>query len=135
MTSTSSTKQRSTWQRAAVEDILGRTDEFRSAQKIHAALAAEGTQIGLATVYRNLTTLSESGEVDQVRSVDGEVLYRRCDVPSHHHHLVCRECGTTVEISGGDLEAWIKEVSSKYGFTEISHTAELFGLCEACSSK
>ena len=76
--SASSTAQRprATRQRAAVADILARTDEFRSAQQIHAALEAEGTKVGLATVYRNLQTLAESGAVDQVRSAEGEILYR-----------------------------------------------------------
>ena len=76
--SASSTTQRprATRQRAAVADILSRTDEFRSAQQIHSALEAEGTKVGLATVYRSLQTLAESGAVDQVRSAEGEVLYR-----------------------------------------------------------
>ena len=71
--SASSTAQRprATRQRAAVADILARTDEFRSAQQIHSALEAEGTKVGLATVYRNLQTLAESGAVDQVRSAGG----------------------------------------------------------------
>ena len=79
--SASSTAQRprATRQRAAVADILARTDEFRSAQQIHAALEAEGTKVGLATVYRNLQTLAESGAVDQVRSAEGELLYRACE--------------------------------------------------------
>ena len=100
-----SARPRATRQRAAVTDILTRTAEFRSAQQIHAALEAEGTKVGLATVYRNLTAMAEAGEVDQVRSIEGETLYRSCEHPEHHHHIVCRSCGRTVEVSGGELEA------------------------------
>jgi len=39
--------------------------------------------------------------VDQVRSAEGEVLYRACEEQEHHHHIVCRRCGYTVEVSGG----------------------------------
>ena len=135
--SASSTAQRprATRQRAAVADILARTDEFRSAQQIHSALEAEGTKVGLATVYRNLQTLAESGVVDQVRSAEGEVLYRACEEQEHHHHIVCRRCGYTVEVSGGELEEWIQRVSARQGFTQMEHTAEFFGLCATCSAQ
>ncbi len=128
-------RPRTTRQRAAVADLLARTEEFRSAQQIHAVLESEGTQVGLATVYRNLTALAESGDVDQVRNAEGETLYRRCEAPVHHHHLVCRQCGRTVEVAGGALEAWIAQVSGEHGFTAVEHTAELFGLCAQCSTR
>lgn len=128
-------RPRSTRQRAAVGDILDRTDEFRSAQQIHAALEAEGTHVGLATVYRTLTALAESGEVDQVRNAEGETLYRECEREEHHHHIVCRRCGHTVEVAGGELEAWIGRVSAQHGFTRMEHTAEFFGLCADCSAE
>ena len=130
-----SARPRATRQRAAVTDILTRTAEFRSAQQIHAALEAEGTKGGLATVHPNLTALAEAGGVDPVRSIEGETLYRSCEHPEHHHHIVCRSCGRTVEVSGGELEAWIPRVSAKHGFTAMEHTAEFFGLCPRCSSK
>ena len=130
-----STRPRATWQRAAVTDILQRTEEFRSAQQIHSALESEGTRVGLATVYRNLTAMAEAGEIDQVRNAEGEALYRSCERPEHHHHIVCRRCGYTVEVSGGELEEWIQRVSTQQGFTQMEHTAEFFGLCSQCSSR
>lgn len=129
-----SPRPRATRQRAAVHDILERTDGFRSAQQIHSALEAEGTRVGLATVYRNLTAMAEAGEIDQVRNAEGEALYRSCERPEHHHHIVCRSCGHTVEVSGGELEEWITSVSAAHGFTQMEHTAEFFGLCSACSA-
>ena len=130
-----SPRPRATWQRAAVHDILERTDGFRSAQQIHSALEAEGTRVGLATVYRNLTAMAEAGEIDQVRNAEGEALYRSCERPEHHHHIVCRSCGHTVEVSGGELEEWITSVSAAHGFTQMEHTAEFFGLCATCSAQ
>lgn len=124
---------RATWQKEAVRDLLARTDGFRSAQQLHAALEAESTKVGLATVYRNLTAMAASGEVDQVRSDDGELLYRSCTGTAHHHHLVCRRCGAAVEVSAQALEAWVAAVSAEHGFTQVTHTAEFFGLCRHCS--
>ena len=70
-----------------------------------------------------------------ILTIEGETLYRSCEHPEHHHHIVCRSCGRTVEVSGGELEAWITRVSAKHGFTAMEHTAEFFGLCPRCSSK
>ena len=90
--------QRMTKQRQAVFAELARVPDFRSAQQIFDALKSHGEKVGLATVYRNLQTLAEDERVDVLRSHDGESLYRLCETPHHHHHLVCRECGRAEEI-------------------------------------
>lgn len=122
---------RTTRQRQAVADQLAEQDDFRSAQQIHGALRERGESVGLATVYRNLTMMVESGEIDTLLRADGETLYRRCS-PQHHHHLVCRLCGRTVEVAGPSVERWAFQVAAEHGFTEVSHTLELFGVCGEC---
>lgn len=134
MPNTSQPRQRTTRQRVAVSALLAESGEFRSAQDIHAALRARGASVGLATVYRNLGLMAELGEVDTLVREDGETLYRQCsDV--HHHHLVCRQCGRTVEIAGPAVERWANAVAVEHGFTDVSHQLELFGLCAACRSE
>jgi len=125
-------QQRATRQRAEIVELLGDVPEFRSAQQLHDLLSAKGSTVGLATVYRAMQALTESGDVDVLRAGDGEALYRRCDKRAHHHHLVCRSCGTAVEIDGPSVEAWATKVGAAYGFTDIEHTLELFGICAAC---
>jgi Fur family ferric uptake transcriptional regulator len=128
-------RTRMTRQRAAVSDLLERTDDFRSAQQLHESLREAGDAVGLATVYRTLQTMAEAGEVDILRTDDGEALYRRCESAKHHHHLVCRTCGTTVEISGDGVETWAEEMAARHGFTAIEHTLDLFGQCADCSRR
>ena len=124
--------QRMTRQRAAVSEALEDLPDFRSAQQLHELLRARGDAVGLATVYRTLQTLAEGGLVDVLRTEDGESLYRKCERSEHHHHLVCRGCGTAVEIDGPTVETWASQVGAAHGFTDITHTIELFGTCEAC---
>ncbi|MBK9476245.1 MAG: transcriptional repressor [Tetrasphaera sp.] len=128
-----STERRSTRQRAALIEALGTSLRFRSAQEIHADLRDAGSPIGLATVYRNLQNLAADGEVDQVRAEDGEVRYRACGSGHHHHHLVCRGCGRTIELTAPDVERWSEALGAEHGFTNVQHTLEVTGTCARCS--
>src|SRR5699024_10623815 len=90
---------------------------------------ADGETVGLATVYRNLQALSRSGRLDVLVAGDGESLYRQCEDTGHHHHLVCRECGRTVEFLAPKLESAMDAIAHEHGFTDVDHTLEVFGLC------
>ncbi len=114
--------------------VLAADDSFRSAQDLHTELRRQGHRIGLTTVYRHLQALAEQSEVDAARTDDGEVIYRRCGTATHHHHLVCRSCGYTVEISGREVEAWMKRVANAESFTDVAHTVEIFGTCATCTN-
>jgi Fur family ferric uptake transcriptional regulator len=45
---------------------------------------------------------------------------------------VCRQCGATVEVDGPAVEEWATEVAAANGFTDVSHTVEIFGVCGKC---
>ena len=132
-TSTETGTARPTRQRRAIAETLNTFEDFRSAQDIHALLSERGHQVGLSTVYRTLQALADAGEIDALRTETGESIYRRCSA-THHHHLVCRSCGATVEIDGPTVESWATLVGSTHGFTEIEHTIELFGTCADCAA-
>jgi Fur family ferric uptake transcriptional regulator len=119
---------RSTKQRTAVGAAFDQLEGFHSAQDVYARLRAAGDGIGLSTVYRAVQALSEDGELDSIRTDTGETLYRRCS-SRHHHHLVCRVCGRTVEVEGPDVERWADAVAAQHGFAEVSHTLEIIGTC------
>jgi Fur family ferric uptake transcriptional regulator len=121
-----------TRQKQALSSLLDRTGEFTSAQDLHARLRGSGERIGLTTVYTQLRALAESGEVDTVRSENGEALYRRCTTHAHHHHLVCRKCGRAVEFDAPELETWSNRLARRHGFKDSEHVMEISGLCETC---
>ena len=125
--------QRNTRQRAAVGDLLARTDQFRTAAQIHDDLRHGGENIGLTTVYRTLQRMVAAEQLDSIQTDEGETAYRRCS-GGHHHHLVCRSCGRTVEVSGPAVERWANAVAAEHGFREVSHDLEIFGTCASCSA-
>ena len=135
MPTSGESRQRNTKQKAALLSALKKHSGFASAQQWHQRLKDDGHEIGLSTVYRTLTALSELGELDVLMRADGEALYRLCS-DAHHHHLVCTECGRTVEIGDNQVEAveaWAQAIAQQYKFKEISHTVELSGRCADCA--
>lgn len=124
--------KRNTWQREAVREALGHEEGFVSAQALHAILRDDGSPIGLATVYRALTDLADKGEADALQQ-EGETLYRAC-TSGHHHHLICRKCGTAVEIKADAVEVWARAIAAEHGFTQPEHVVDVFGLCPACTA-
>jgi len=132
---------RNTRQAGVIEAALREADGFRTAQQLFARLRERGESIGLTTVYRYLNLLAEQDRADVVRSGDGEAQYRLCgpaddsggsggvENREHHHHVVCRVCGRSVEVSGPEVETWAQQVATAAGYTDISHTLEVFGLC------
>ena len=125
---------RTTKQRSALLAVLEEPAGFRSAQELHARLRERGEPVGLATVYRGLQALVDAGEVDVLRGGDGEAAYRRCS-PQHHHHLLCRSCGLTVEVADPPVERWAAKIAAEHGFRDVQHSLEVFGTCAACAGK
>lgn len=123
--------QRRTRQRAAVASIMTDTADFKTAQQVYDLLRARGDQIGLTTVYRTLQAMVDAGEVDVIRT-ETEAAYRRCASEAHHHHLVCRSCGRTVEITGPAVETWAQQVADEHGFRDVGHDLEVYGTCSTC---
>ncbi len=133
MTAMATTARKSTRQRSAVSEYLTGQDTFMSAQDIHADLRQRGESIGLATVYRTLQIMVEDGEIDVLRTDDGEQSFRRCG-SSHHHHLVCRGCGRTAEVKDRPVARWADKIGAEHGFVDIEHQVEVFGTCAQCHS-
>jgi Fur family ferric uptake transcriptional regulator len=126
--------RRGTRQRAAVWAALEATGQFQSAQQLHARLREQGDGVGLATVYRTLQNLAEDGQVDVLRTDEGEAAYRRCST-GHHHHLICRQCRRTVEVDSAAVERWAQAIADDNGFADVEHVVEVFGTCADCADR
>ena len=124
---------RSTRKRTEIRDALVRIGGFVTAQELHAAMQRQGQAVGLATVYRALAGLAEHGQLDTVQSTSGETAYRACANPTHHHHLVCRRCGRTVELELDEVERMCERLAEVHGFRQLEHVVEINGVCPNCA--
>lgn len=128
--------ERATRQQGAILEVLSGADDFKSAQEIHALLTTKKLNVGLATVYRTLQKMAEKEDIDAIKSIEGETLYRHCGQnDGHHHHLICSKCGLTITVKGPTIENWTEKVAKEYGFSEVSHQVDIFGLCKKCKGK
>src|SRR4051794_15472092 len=107
-------QRRGTPQQQGVGRAPGGQHGFVSAQSLHLELRSSGAKVGLATVYRALAGMVDAGAADVVQTAGGESLYRLCG-PAHHHHLLCRDCGATVEIVSPAVERWAAKVAAENG--------------------
>jgi Fur family ferric uptake transcriptional regulator len=124
---------RPTRQRLLVLEALAAEPNDATAQEIHARLRDRGEHVGLATVYRTLSALSEYGVVDALMHRPGETCYRLCETHDHHHHLVCTECHRVVELGDCELEPWLAQLGTEHRFTVTGHSVEVAGLCATCA--
>jgi Fur family transcriptional regulator, ferric uptake regulator len=127
-------QERSTRQKRALAAVLDASEGFRSAQDLYAALQAQGENIALTTVYNQVRALAEAGELDALRGEDGETRYRRCASDEHHHHLVCRQCGSAIEVEGPEVERWATRTGNEHGYVDVTHTVEILGTCPDCAA-
>ncbi|MFD4529470.1 Fur family transcriptional regulator [Streptomyces sp. NPDC058470] len=123
---------RTTRQRATVLRVLTGCKDFVSAQELYGLMTADGTRIGLTTVYRALRDLEASGGVDVVRDDAGERLYRRRPDDGHRHYLICRGCGRSRPVDSDVVVQWAGQIASDTGFAAVEHTVALTGTCAGC---
>jgi Fur family ferric uptake transcriptional regulator len=120
--------------RAAVVELLGRQNCCLSAQDIHDRLRRARRPVGIASVYRTLETLAELRLVKRVDAGDGIARYEPATAGGdHHHHLVCRDCGTVEAFSDSRLERAIDRVAGGLGYAVDEHEVVLVGACADCS--
>jgi Fur family ferric uptake transcriptional regulator len=119
--------------RTALVDLLDTQTCCASAADLHDTLRERGRNVGLASVYRVLDSLLESGLVQRVDVGDGVARYEPVRTSEeHHHHLVCTGCGTVEAFTDPGLERAIHRVQETSGYAVDTHDVVLHGACADC---
>lgn len=124
---------RKTKQRGAILRVLRSTDTHPTADWVYQEVRKEMPNVSLGTIYRNLKTLVEMGEVRELNYGSG---YTRYDGKAHdHYHFVCDECGRIEDLELECMEGLHRQVSEEVGGVVHSHRLEFYGVCSACLAK
>jgi Fur family ferric uptake transcriptional regulator len=105
--------------------------EHVTAEQLYRMLGRHRPHIGLATIYRTLNLLCDSG-IAQERHFGSQTHYDNVVNKRHHDHMICTQCGTITEFENCDIERLQEQVAAKHGFTITTHKLELYGLCRHC---
>ena len=120
--------------RRALAILIAQQDGHFTAARLVSSARARRLGVGRATVFRTLETLEAIGAIERLDLPSGEHAYVACEL-AHHHHIVCSNCGRTVEIDDTGLRPVVREVARQTGFRVDEHRLELFGLCPACQAQ
>ena len=122
---------RMTPQRLMILSAVEKADNHISAEEIYIQVRARYPHVNVSTVYRTLDLLKELGLVTETDMGDSRVRYHSIG-KGHHHHLVCEQCGETIDIEEAVLVPLWAEIEQKYDFkVNMKHLA-FFGLCSRC---
>jgi Fur family ferric uptake transcriptional regulator len=119
--------------RAVAELVTGRTGHFTAAELLDEAKHRR-LRLGRATLFRNLELFTELGALERLDLPTGEHAYVACEPEQHHHHVVCRSCGRSVEVEDSGLQSVVSEIARRSGYSIDTHRLELFGTCAQCGA-
>lgn len=123
---------KSTRQRDLIIDTFFGLEGHLSVEDVWAKVRALDQRVSVATVYRTMKLLSESGLAHARNFGDGQTRYEPAVGREHHDHLICTRCGTIIEFENDQIERLQDAVARRHGFKVTSHKMELYGLCKSC---
>jgi len=124
------TEQRDTILRTFLE-----TREHLSTDELHRLVKKKDARIGFTTVYRTLKLLAECGLASEVAFHDGIARFEHQYNRRSHHHMVCTECGSSVEFFTPEITRLEQEIGRKHHYMTTRHTFQIYGICEECRKK
>lgn len=121
-----------TRQRRAVLKAFLDCKDHVSAEELYRAVSQTEPRIGLATVYRTLSLLTQSGLAMELDFGDGQKRYEQNLHNRHHDHMICTKCNRIIEFNHPMIEKFQEEVAKKHKFTITHHKLDMFGTCQEC---
>jgi Fur family ferric uptake transcriptional regulator len=123
---------KSTRQRSLIIDLFFGMNGHLSVEEVWSRVRQDDPRVSVATVYRTMKLLSESGLAHARNFGDGQTRYEPAVGREHHDHLICTKCGTIIEFENDQIERMQDAVARRHGFKVTSHKMELYGLCKTC---
>jgi Fur family ferric uptake transcriptional regulator len=124
-----------TRQRDLVAQVVFLSEDHLSVEAIRRQLKQQGERVGMATIYRTLDLLLESGLVRAHEFGQGFKRYEPVAAQADHEHLICERCGRVIEFTNERLERMLPVLADEHGFQHRRHRVEIYGVCRVCSQR
>jgi Fur family transcriptional regulator, ferric uptake regulator len=106
----------------------------RSVEDIYRTVRKEDPRVGYTTVYRTMKLLAECGLAREIDLADGLTRYEHLFNHQHHDHMICMECGTSIEFFNEEIESVQDAASEQLGFKVLDHRLQIYGVCRKCQT-
>jgi len=105
-----------------------------SPQELFQSLIRRKKRIGLTSIYRSLDLFESLGIV--FKMINGSTAkYKLCELEDHHHHIICKTCGSVVELNFCDISDWSVKVTEATGYRVTDHQLNFYGFCKVCQKE
>jgi Fur family ferric uptake transcriptional regulator len=121
-----------TRQRSLIIDTFLASEGHASVEELWSKVRSADAKVSVATVYRTMKLLVESGLAHARNFGDGQTRYEAAIGRHHHDHLICTNCGDIIEFENDRIEQLQDTIAKRHGFKVTSHKMELYGLCKNC---
>jgi Fur family ferric uptake transcriptional regulator len=118
--------------RELILDAFLDNEGHRSVEDVYRTVRELDPRIGYTTVYRSMKLLVDAGLAREVDLADGVTRYEHLFNHEHHDHMVCMQCGRSLEFYNPDLEILQDVASEQLGFKVLDHRLQIYGLCKDC---
>ena len=125
-------KLKQTAHRKIILETFLADEGHRSVEDIYRKVRSEDSRIGYTTVYRTMKLLIQAGLAREIDLADGLTRYEHLYNHTHHDHLVCTACGTSIEFLNAEIENIQNAASARLGFKVLDHKLQIYGLCARC---
>lgn len=123
---------KSTSQRFHIVEAFLHAQGHPSAEELHDQVREIDPTVGQTTVYRTMKLLCDAGLAREVQFGDGLTRYEQRHGVEHHDHLICEQCGATIEVVDEQIEKLQEALALRHGFKPTRHHLYLYGICAAC---
>jgi Fur family transcriptional regulator, ferric uptake regulator len=130
-----SRKLKVTPHRQLILDTFLQNEGHRSVEDIYRVVRAKDPRVGYTTVYRTMKILADCGLAREIDLADGITRYEHLYNHQHHDHMICMECGYSIEFYNEDIEALQDAASEQLGFKVLDHKLQIYGVCRDCRTR
>ena len=127
-----SNKLKLTPHRELILETFLENEGHRSVEDIYHTVKAIDPRIGYTTVYRTMKLMIQCGLAREIELADGITRYEHLFNHEHHDHLICMECGNSIEFYNPEIEAIQDAASTQLGFKVLDHKLQIYGVCRDC---
>jgi len=124
-----------TEQRETILEVFLRAKKHLTVEDLHNLVSYRDPSIGLTTIYRTMKLFCECNLARANHFEDGRVRYEQQYNTAHHDHMICLNCGETIEFVNDQIERLQEKMAQKHGFRMLNHRMEIFGYCGKCNRK